>query len=279
MSNTVKDILNYIEFLRESGFMVMLSCFNPILDKFLPDLIKYEPHLPTICSYLKSSPETREKCIRNKQKLNDLSPRETYYSCCWAGVEEYLIPIVYRDISICCINLSGFRGVLRKSEILFQKLINKLGKEFIDRYTELSENPPDINMVEKITNPLKYMLYALYDECVVSKDAPANLYIDTLKYINDHYMEKLSIESIASELNYSASYLRYVFSKHSRKTVTEYLNSTRLSHAANSLKYTNNSITQIAFDCGFCDSNYFSTAFKKRHGISPTKYRKLYKNT
>ena len=37
---------------------------------------------------------------------------------------------------------------------------------------------------------------------------------------------------------------------------------------------TNKSITDIAFECGFNDSNYFGDAFRKAKGISPHKYRK-----
>lgn len=268
----VSDIINYIKFLRESGYMVMLSCFNSVLNKYLPELINYEPHLPTVCSYLKSNHETRERCIRNKQKLNNFAPKKTYYSCCWAGVEEYVIPIVRQDILVCCINLSGFRGTLNRSKTLSEKIKDNA---FIERYSELSCTPPDIKTVETIINPLKYMFLALYEECISSTENPPSLYIDTLKYINEHYMEKLTIEGIAEALNYSASYLRSVFSKQSGKTIMEYVNIVRLSASANLLKFTDHSITQIALDSGFTDSNYFSTAFKKHYGISPTKYRKL----
>ena len=53
-----------------------------------------------------------------------------------------------------------------------------------------------------------------------------------------------------------------------------YINDVRLSRAAEMLKNTDNKITYIAFLCGFEDSNYFSTAFKKKYGISPKIYRK-----
>ena len=43
---------------------------------------------------------------------------------------------------------------------------------------------------------------------------------------------------------------------------------------ADLLLETNRSITDIAFECGFNDSNYFGDAFRKAKGISPHKYRK-----
>ena len=40
------------------------------------------------------------------------------------------------------------------------------------------------------------------------------------------------------------------------------------------LKNTNKSIRQVAYDCGFNDSNYFSKVFKEVVGISPLQYKR-----
>lgn len=276
MNDILNDITNYIDYLRECGFLIMLSCFNPALDNCLPTLINYEAHLPDICLYLKSKPDTREKCIRNKQKLNDRSPKQTYYSCCWAGVEEYVIPIVYQNDLVCCINLSGYRNSLHKSKLLSEKLMNKFGKDFSDNYFRLHTEIPDIENIQKFTNPLKYMFFALYEQCMefCGKNCTTyTIYLSAIRYINDHYMEKLNIDKIAYAVNCSPSYLRYIF-KQNKQTIMGYVNSIRLNRAATFLRFTSNPITNIAFDCGFNDSNYFSSAFKKCFGIPPTKYRK-----
>ena len=34
------------------------------------------------------------------------------------------------------------------------------------------------------------------------------------------------------------------------------------------------SISEVAFDCGFTDANYFSTVFSKEYGVSPSAFRK-----
>ena len=38
---------------------------------------------------------------------------------------------------------------------------------------------------------------------------------------------------------------------------------------------TNKNITEIAFECGFENINYYGDAFKQKNGVSPTEYRKL----
>mgnify|MGYP000312028858 CR=1 FL=1 len=45
-------------------------------------------------------------------------------------------------------------------------------------------------------------------------------------------------------------------------------------HACELLLNTNKSITTIAFECGFNDSNYFGDAFRRTKGVSPNKYRR-----
>jgi transcriptional regulator GlxA family with amidase domain len=54
----------------------------------------------------------------------------------------------------------------------------------------------------------------------------------------------------------------------------EYLKKLRLQKAASMLLTTNASVTQIAFACGFNDSNYFSSLYHKEFGMSPTHFKK-----
>ena len=54
----------------------------------------------------------------------------------------------------------------------------------------------------------------------------------------------------------------------------EYLVNVRIKNACRLLLETNHSITDIAFECGFNDSNYFGDAFRRIKGIAPNKYRR-----
>ena len=169
-----------------------------------------------------------------------------------------------------------------QSEYLSKKLEMKLGAQFKKVYSQLSSDVPDMKKAMTVTTPLKYMFYELYQECIASSvrtDGTADIYPAVLRYINDHYAESINIANIAEALNYSTSYIRYIFSKKSTKTIGKYINSVRLNHAANLLKFTERTITEIAFESGFHNSNYFSTAFKKYYGLSPCQYRiKFQKN-
>ena len=74
-------------------------------------------------------------------------------------------------------------------------------------------------------------------------------------------------------------YLRRCFKEDTGKTPLEYLTWLRLTLAKNLLIQDNfNGIANVALRCGFKDSFYFSTCFKKHTGLTPTQYRKKQKH-
>ena len=277
MQNKIlSDVTAYIDFLRENGFSLTLSCFAEVLRPFYDTLLSYEPHLCRVCSHLKSFPETRSRCIANKDRLNAKRLAEPYFFCCWAGVEEFVFPVLQDGEPVCCINLSGYRGQLRISEKLHQKLKSRLSDGYAEAYEALSTSPPTQDEAERVINPLKYMLRSLYRQAQLTpqeKDPSSEVYIQTLRFLYDHYMERICAEDIADALNYSSSHLRHVFLKRSGKTIADTLTHIRTSAAEQLLSQSELPLTQIALDCGFCDGNYFSTVFKKQRGVSPKEFR------
>ena len=274
-SEILNDIISYILFLREQGFSVTVSCFDKVLDLHLPTLLKYEVHLPAVCSYLKANELTQGLCPKNKRKLAEKDVKEPYYSCCYAGVEEFVVPIIDDGALICCVNVSGYRGKLQKSLEFAQKYGEILGEHFSFLYSQLETDVPSKDKVLQAVKPLQYMFVSLKKECLrVNEDGGKTMiYRQALRYIYDNYMNNFTLEDMAKELNYSPSYLRHKFVEISGKTIAQTVNSVRLSQAAILLRTTDLSATHIAMECGFCDGNYFSTVFKKKYGVSPRKYR------
>jgi len=54
----------------------------------------------------------------------------------------------------------------------------------------------------------------------------------------------------------------------------QFINSVRLSHAADQLSNTNRRVLDIAMDCGFNSVSYFIEVFRASFGVTPSKYRK-----
>ena len=58
---------------------------------------------------------------------------------------------------------------------------------------------------------------------------------------------------------------------------SEYVTNVRITNSEKLLRETNLPITEISERCGFNDSNYFASVFKRLKGITPYKYAKLYR--
>lgn len=96
-----------------------------------------------------------------------------------------------------------------------------------------------------------------------------------VKYVNDHYMEDLSAEDVARHAMLSQSYFRYLFKQMTGKTLVEYINSIRISKAAELLKSKPHMrIIDICYHVGYNNVNHFNKVFRLETGISPSLYRK-----
>ena len=97
-------------------------------------------------------------------------------------------------------------------------------------------------------------------------------------YIYENYDKKLTLVDMAERFNISRSYLSKKFKVITGFGFKEYVVNVRIKNACRLLLETNKSITDIAFECGFNDSNYFGDAFRHIKGMSPNKYRKYKEN-
>ncbi len=93
-------------------------------------------------------------------------------------------------------------------------------------------------------------------------------------YVHENYSSKdLTVESICDYLGISAAYFSTVFKRETGKTFINYLTDVRMERAVHMLLDENEKTYVIAEAVGYSDPNYFSYAFKKKFGISPSKYK------
>jgi YesN/AraC family two-component response regulator len=95
---------------------------------------------------------------------------------------------------------------------------------------------------------------------------------DAKSYIENHYNEPISLQSVSRALGISTGYLSKCFKNVEGSSFTEYLTDYRLTKAKELIRLGNSTITDIAYKVGFSDSNYFGKCFKKKEKMSPKEY-------
>ena len=96
-------------------------------------------------------------------------------------------------------------------------------------------------------------------------------------FLDSHYLEELSLSQIADELRISPYYMSHIFKKYTDCSPMQYIAQLRIAEAQNLLLSTKMSITDIAMQCGYNNSNYFQSVFSKMVGMPPGKYRTTWK--
>lgn len=95
-----------------------------------------------------------------------------------------------------------------------------------------------------------------------------------LQYIDEHYGEDLSLDSLAASANVSRSECLRCFKASMQTTPYKYLTEYRLAKAAELLKNSDEPIGTIADRVGFRQASHFGKCFREKTGLSPRDYRK-----
>ncbi|WP_105614336.1 AraC family transcriptional regulator [Vallitalea okinawensis] len=93
-------------------------------------------------------------------------------------------------------------------------------------------------------------------------------------YIERNYYDKITIEVAADIVGVTPNYFCKLFKKVTGRTFIQYLNLYRINKAEEIIQDSHKSITEISFDIGFCNVNYFDQVFKEYKGYSPSTIRK-----
>jgi len=104
-------------------------------------------------------------------------------------------------------------------------------------------------------------------------DSGRGLVEQAMEYMNNHYMEQLTMPKLAEQYGLGSKQFAYLFQKHARISPNEYLISQRINRAKELLCTTDFSISEISDCVGYSDPYYFSKLFKKRTGNSPSTLR------
>lgn len=95
----------------------------------------------------------------------------------------------------------------------------------------------------------------------------------SIAYIKENYMRKISLASVAEHVGLSSGYLCRIFKDETGGSINTYINNLRMNKAGELLSDKNSYIKEVAVAVGFEDQLYFSRLFKRYSGLTPSEYR------
>ena len=174
------------------------------------------------------------------------------------------VPLLYQPGSPCYAP-GIFQGVI-------QEVTQYLRDGFLinDRFNRFFRN---------IKSQLFMLFYILFSKCLLKEPAKRDhksleKMKLILKYLENHYMERITIADISAEVGLSQSHFMKYFKNTMGTSFIEYLNEYRLTMASRLLISSESSILAIAEEVGYENLSYFNRTFKKRFGMTPRDYRK-----
>lgn len=97
----------------------------------------------------------------------------------------------------------------------------------------------------------------------------------TVDFIENHYMNEISVEDMAANLNLNRSYFSKIFKNSTQKSPQDFLIQYRINKACELLRSSQMTIVQIAHLVGYNNQFHFTRAFKKIMNLPPQEWRKL----
>lgn len=255
-----EQVSSYIEYLRSHSLSVSIH-FAPEVISRLPyevwkNLLPYNSHNNPYCLAVKSC--RAEDCISHQRAIIGSLDSSARRLCCHAGVSEYIFPISLSESNVGYVAVSGHVGDSDMAPDQARAWLSSL----VD--SEISPDPANA-----LIPPLVLMLSTLVGASAKLEESERNL---ISQYLAENHTG-ITFDNFCRHFLRSKSYMSHKFSKMFGMSFSSYCNFLKLEDARRLLLLTDESITDIALNCGFGDVAYFIRLFKAEHGISPLKYR------
>lgn len=163
----------------------------------------------------------------------------------------------------------------------FYKNVNNYANKFLKAFTEIlyefnSDTPYSKSMANaKASIALINILREFNGQIVISNDKKTNKQIDYIKnYIDNNYSTDIKLENLSKMAYMNKFHLIAEFKQSYRVTPIEYLILKRIEVTKNLLISTNHSMEEISSIVGFNSQSYFNQVFRKKVGITPSRFRK-----
>ena len=207
-------------------------------------------------------------------KMNDL------FKAIHLGVREDIENAVYNMVR----NLRENATTVTQYNFVAMEIVGHLYRFCANNYLNFDNHIGDIKnpyeMVPQmdesaLTRWIIHVALSISDELKNARNSSLRYLITEAKNtVRDNYQDPdLSLDTVCSKLGVSNSYFSSVFKKEVGQSFITYLTDYRMEQALRLILETNEKSYEIAEHVGYVDANYFSYVFKRKFGMSPSKYR------
>jgi AraC-like DNA-binding protein/mannose-6-phosphate isomerase-like protein (cupin superfamily) len=184
-----------------------------------------------------------------------------------------------------CVRPSGDRSELWKSAAPDQFLVHRnaqLSREIASHLRAIlfEQSQPTLCVEAAVTAHSLLLLARLRRKSATPRTLKARTDVELLARVQDYvnqlersFHESETLENVASRLGLSARSLTSYFRSVTGQSRQQYIQGLRLRHACRLLRETDQSVTSIAFACGFEDVSTFFRAFRTALKMSPSQWR------
>ncbi|WP_065355625.1 helix-turn-helix domain-containing protein [Kluyvera georgiana] len=247
-----------------------------------PPVMAYHLHVPRIELTVKGTlsmllPKGCDRIIKCERAVGTITyiPANSWNSPQWENPVICMSIVFWKqDVGF---SISNWDGAQFKEVEKFN--LQNSSSTVRDRLLELAES---MAWAQDITGEtFAHIVYALLNDLLYqvaegmnNPRGPFSLLDDIKSYIDSHYHQEISRESIAETFNISPGYLSRLFSRESDVKFNEYLKLARISRSKMLLTNTTMKINEVAEKCGFTDTNYFCKVFRDINDCTPLEYRR-----
>lgn len=301
MKNPYEKINEYLHFLSQKyNIQICIKDFYgfiPINKELDEALQPFLAHTNPFCMYLKSEMKTYHTCLKMIRKMYEKFQSGRYssfYGVCHAGLGEYVVPICHHDLLLGSVNAGFFQTDPRLTDWCIRRTCQNSQTLSLSRAQELYHNHifsaslapeellPQLQLLAEYLSHTYEIMEKTHPETAAAyryhRSNEDSILSHAFEYIRQNCVQHITIDELAEFCHCSASYLSHIFKKRTSVNINTYINKVRIERSKNYLLNSGDSIAEIAINTGFNDPNYFSRVFTQIIGISPTEFRRRFKN-
>ncbi len=100
-----------------------------------------------------------------------------------------------------------------------------------------------------------------------------SIMFQAIQYVNENYMKEITLEEVAKKVCISPNYFSRMFKSELNQNFIDYLTHIRIETAKGLIIKENKNISDVCWDVGYNDPNYFTKVFKKVTGLTPSEFK------